>query len=339
VARYLSPPDSYSFNVPCQRADTLTLRTGALMSSQPSIVRLGSLVVFALLSSAAARAQQSEESPLAKIPWTHGPIVGKLGDIAEVKVPANCRFTDADGAKQFMEATQNPPSGTEQGVLLCRGTVASDSSFWFVVFEYNASGLVRDDDKSKLDQVALLRRIQRGTEAGNEERRKRGWGEIEVVGWQRAPYYDSLTHNLTWATRLRDKGPAGEETINHSVRLLGRGGVMNVDLVADPSQAESAVTAFDSILTDYAFIPGQRYSEWRAGDKVAEYGLTALIAGGAGAAAVKLGLFGKLWKAILMVVLALKKLVIIVVVAIGGFFKKLFGKRKSEPAAAPPPRA
>ena len=286
---------------------------------------------------------------MAKIPWTPGPIVGKLGDVAEVKVPANCRFTDADGAKQFMEVTQNPPSGAEQGVLLCRGTTATDSSYWFVIFEYNASGLVRDDDKSRLDQAALLHTIQRGTEAGNEERRRRGWGEIEVIGWQRQPYYDSLTHNLTWATRLRDKGSAGEETINHSVRLLGRGGVMNADLVADPSQAVTAVAAFDSILTDYAFIPGQRYSEWRSGDKVAEYGLTALIAGGAGAAALKLGLFGKLWKVILALVLALKKLVIVVVLAIGGFFKKLFGKRKAEPTPAragpasrgvtPPPNA
>lgn len=316
------------------------------MTSTSSVVRLGTVVVAALLGSAGARAQQAEKSPLAKIPWTQGPVVGRLGDVAEVRVPANCRFTDADGAKQFMEATQNPPSGTEQGVLLCRGTTATDSSYWFVVFEYNASGLVRDDDKSKLDQAALLRTIQRGTEAGNDERRRRGWGEIEVVGWQRAPYYDSLTHNLTWATRLRDKGSAGEETINHSVRLLGRGGVMNADLVADPAQAVTAVAAFDSILTDYAFIPGQRYSEWRAGDKVAEYGLTALIAGGAGAAAVKLGLFGKLWKVILTLVLALKKLVIIVAVAIGSFFKKLFGKRKAEPAptpssrgVAPPPNA
>lgn len=304
------------------------------MPSTSSIVRFGAAVVITLLGSSSARAQQAEQSPTAKIPWTQGPIVGKLGDIAEVKVPANCRFTDAEGAKQFMEVTQNPPSGAEQGVLLCRGATATDSSYWFVIFEYNASGLVRDDDKSKLDQAALLRTIQRGTEAGNEERRRRGWGEIEVIGWQRQPYYDSLTHNLTWATRLRDKGSAGEETINHSVRLLGRGGVMNADLVADPSQAVTAVAAFDSILTDYAFIPGQRYSEWRSGDKVAEYGLTALIAGGAGAAALKLGLFGKLWKVILALVLALKKLVIVVAVAIGGFFKKLFGKRKPEPTPA-----
>lgn len=306
------------------------------MTSKSSIVRFGAVCVLMLLGSSSASAQQAGGSPRVKIPWADGPIVGKLGDVAEVKVPANCRFADAEGAKAFMEVTQNPASGAEQGVLLCRSTTATDSSYWFVIFEYNASGLVRDDDKSKLDQAALLRTIQRGTDAGNEERRHRGWTEIEVVGWHLAPYYDSLTHNLTWATRIRDKGSAGEESINHSVRLLGRGGVMNVDLVADPSQAETAVAAFDSILTDYTFVPGQRYSEWRAGDKVAEYGLAALIAGGAGAAAMKLGLFGKLWKVILTLVLALKKLVIVVAVAIGSFFKKLFGKRKTAPASAPP---
>lgn len=314
-----------------------------------SVVRLSIALTTLLFAHAAVgRAQQADSStsPLAKIPWARGPVVGKLGDVAEVRVPANCRFADAKGAKQFMEATQNPPSGAEQGVLLCRGTAPNDSSFWFVIFEYNASGYVRDDDKGKLDSTALLRSIQRGTEEGNEERRNRGWGEIEVVGWQRAPYYDSLTHNLTWATRLREKGAANDETINRSVRLLGRGGVMNVDLVLDPNQTLTAVPAFDSILGGYTFVQGQRYSEWRAGDKVAQFGLTALIAGGAGVAAVKLGLFAKFWKFILAIFLALKKLVIVVIAAIGGFFKRLFGRKKAatptaaqKPSVAAPPNA
>ena len=300
------------------------------------IARLTVVLATLLTQPVVGRAQRADTStsPLAKIPWAVGPVIGKLGDVAEVRVPANCRFTDAKGAKQFMEATQNPPSGAEQGVLLCRGSAPNDSSFWFVTFEYNPSGYVRDDEKGKLDSTALLRSIQRGTEEGNEERRDRGWGEIEVIGWQRAPYYDTLTHNLTWATRLREKGAANGETINHSVRLLGRGGVMNVDLVVDPEQTVTAVAAFDSILESYSFVQGQRYSEWRAGDKVAKFGLTALIAGGAGVAAVKLGLFAKFWKFILAIILALKKLVVIVIAAIGGFFKRLFGRKKAAPTAA-----
>ena len=283
------------------------------------------------VAATAARAQQSgSDNPLLKIDWARGPVIGKLGDVAQVRVPENCRFADGAGARKFMEITQNPTSGAEQGVLLCMSTAARDSGYWFVIFEYNASGLVKDDEKSTLDQAKILRTIQRGTEAGNSERRRRGWGEIEIIGWQREPYYDSLTHNLTWATRLREKGSeSNEETINHSVRLLGRGGVMNADLVAEPGQMEGAVAAFDSILTDYSFVAGQRYSEWRAGDKVAQYGLTALIAGGAGVAAVQLGLFAKLGKFLLAILLALKKLVLIVFAAIAGFFKRLFGRKKT----------
>ncbi len=45
-------------------------------------------------------------------------------------------------------------------------------------------------------------------------------------------------------------------------------------------------------------MPGQKYAEWRSGDKVAKYGLTALIVGGAATAAVKSGLLIKFWKLI-----------------------------------------
>jgi uncharacterized membrane-anchored protein len=278
------------------------------------------------------RAQQAPgRSPLSEIEWAVGPVAGKLGTVAQVSVPASCRFTDARGAKKFMELTQNPASGDEQGVLLCTDS-ARDSSMWFVVFTFDKSGFVKDDEKTSLDAAAILETLKRGTNDGNEERRSRGWPELEVTGWEKAPYYDTASNNLTWATRVRQKG-SNEESVNHSVRLLGREGVMNVDLVADHTQFASAVTDFNNILTSYAYTPGHRYAEWRSGDKVAEYGLTALIAGGAGAAAVKLGLFGKLWKLIVVAFLALKKLLIVAAVAVAGFFKRLFSKRKT-PALA-----
>ena len=141
------------------------------------------------------------------------------------------------------------------------------------------------------------------------------------------------THNLTWSTIVRGKGTSSQ-SINHSVRLLGRGGVMHADLVADPAQVGSAVDAFDNILGGYSYVTGQRYSEWREGDKVAAYGLTALIAGGAGVAAAKLGLFGKAWKLILTLPLALKRLVIVVVAAVCAFFKKIFVRKKADDRSA-----
>jgi uncharacterized membrane-anchored protein len=132
------------------------------------------------------------------------------------------------------------------------------------------------------------------------------------------PYYDAATNNLTWSVDGKDQEE--EHSINHSVRLLGRGGVMNVDLIADPGQMATAVPAFNAAMSGFTFKPGHRYSEWREGDKIASYGLTALVAGGVGAAAVKSGLIGKLWK-----------LIVVGFLAIGAGIKRLFS-RKGEQA-------
>lgn len=287
------------------------------------------------------RAQESEgesraRSLMARIQWVEGPTKGKLGMVAEVGVPAGCQFTDAQGSKLFMELTENPPSGNEMGVLLCESE--ETDSHWFVLFSWDASGYVKDDEQGTLDRKAILASLQDGTRAGNAERRAAGWSELELVGWQLAPFYDPNTHNLTWSTRLREKG-TNDETINHSVRLLGRGGVMHADLVIDPSELATSLPMFDQMIRQYTFLPGQTYAEWRDGDKVAEYGLTALIAGGAGAAAVKMGFFGKLWKLILGVLLALKKFVVVLVVAIVAGVKKLFGKGDGESGGQKKPAA
>jgi uncharacterized membrane-anchored protein len=288
-------------------------------------------------------AAAQDDSTFARFNFDEGPITGRLGLVAAVDVPEHCRFTEAKGAQNFLEATQNPPSGKELGLVLCKAGVA-DTSYWFVVFTFDESGYVKDDEKKDLDADKILKSIQEGTEAGNAARRNRGWEELQVTGWERPPYYDSLTHNLTWSTRLRGKQTPGE-SINHSVRLLGRRGVMHVDLVADPADMSVAVAAFDSLIGSYTYLSGNKYAEWQKGDKIAKYGLTALIAGGAAAAAFNLGFFGKMWKVILAVILALKKLIIVVFAAAATFFKRIFGKKTPKPdtaaapAAAPPVRA
>ena len=283
------------------------------------------------VSSARASAQQGG-SILDKM--DQGPITGRLGLEAALEVPSYCRFADSKVTKEFLVASENPPSGNEVGLLFCQTPGSDSSGYWFVVFSFDKSGYVKDTEKQTLDGAKILKTIQAGTEAGNEARRDQGWDELFVDGWERPPYYDTLTHNLTWSTRLHAKG-SPDQTVNHSVRLLGRRGVMHADLVADPADMAVAVPAFDSILVEYSYLAGHSYSEWKEGDKIAKYGLTALIAGGTGAAAMKLGLFGKMWKFILGMIIALKKALIAIVVAIGAFFKRFFGKK--EPKEEPPP--
>ena len=65
--------------------------------------------------------------------------------------------------------------------------------------------------------------------------------------------------------------------LNHSVRLLGRGGVMSVDLVVSPEHYQRALPAFNGVIGKFEYQTGHTYAEWREGDKVAKYGLTALF--------------------------------------------------------------
>ena len=108
--------------------------------------------------------------------------------------------------------------------------------------------------------------------------------------------------------------------------------MVSAELVADAAQLGAIVPQFDQVIGATKFVSGQTYSEWREGDKVAAFGLVALVAGGAGVAAGKLGLFGKLWKLVLAFVLAVKKLVVIAVIGLAAFVKRLFRKKKTATA-------
>ena len=298
-----------------------------------------SLALLALLAPAAA--SQERLTVYNVIPWQHGPMTATLGTVAMVDIPHYCMFGDGKGAQKFLRATQNTPSGNETGIMLCTVPGKDSSSNWFVVFSFDESGYVKDANKETLDATKILQTIREGQEQDNEYRRDRGFAELVIPGWRREPYYDTLTSNLTWSLRVRGKEEdESGESINHSVRLLGRKGVMHADLVADPVDMNVAVPAFDSILANYSYVTGNSYAEWKPGDKVAKYGLTALVAGGAGLAAVKLGLFAKAWKWLLGILVALKKLAIVVVLGIVAFFKKIIawfrdrGSREPAPAMA-----
>jgi uncharacterized membrane-anchored protein len=274
---------------------------------------------------AVLRAQEPEQGP--RIEWEEGPAVATLGDVAKISIPAGYRFTGPEGARKVLELTQNTASGNELGILT--PMPSDDGAAWFVIFTFRKTGYVKDTEGSSLDARKILETISRGTEESNAIRKRRGWGALHVVGWAKAPYYDPETHNLTWAIRGRAEGEGEEgesdESINYSTRVLGREGTMSVELVIAPEQFDDAVEQFNTILTGFSYTPGHTYAEWKAGDPVAKYGLTALIVGGAGAVALKSGVLAKFWK-----------LIVIGVAAAAGALKRmvanLFGKRGEAPA-------
>ena len=243
------------------------------------------------------------------VKWQKGDSVGDLGDIARVKVPQGFRFAGAADTRIIMEANQNPSNGKELGF------VAPEGENWFAVFEFDDVGYVKYDEKDSLDANAILDSIKKGTEAGNKERVRRGWATMQIIGWEQAPHYNDFTHNLEWAVKASSEGLT---VVNHNTRLLGRGGVMEVTLVTDPMTLGQTLSKFKTMLQGFEFKQGQRYAEFRSGDKVAAYGLTGLIVGGTTAALVKTGAFKWLWKVLVAAFLA-----------VSAFVKKLFSRNKT----------
>ena len=278
----------------------------------------GTISLAALLAGIAVaplHAADSRPTVLDKVKWGVGPCAGRLGSVAEIQVPDGYIFAGADDTRLLMEAMRNPTSGSELGFF------APKAMNWFLVFEFDETGYIKDDEKDSLDANAMLDSIQKGNEAGNREREKRGWPPLKIIGWEQPPRYNPETHNLEWAIRGEAQG---ESVVNFNTRLLGREGVMKVTLVTAPTELPATMPKFRDAIGLFTFTQGHRYAEFRQGDKIAKYGLSALIVGGATAVAVKTGLFKWLWKGI-----------VIGAIALSGFFKRIFSRNKN--TAVPPP--
>ena len=246
---------------------------------------------------------------------TKGPATAKLGAIARIEVPADCVLLDGEATRKRKKSFGNRVSGKEVGLI------SPTNRLWAVYFEHDDSGHVLDDEKNKLDSMAdeLLASYKAGAAQQNKERERTGAPAIEIVGWQQPPHYDETTHNLSWAIRATS---GGQPLLNYNTRLLGRLGSMEVVLACDPDQLPQTLPAFTGLLAGFSFQSGQTYAEYRPGDKVAKYGLAALVVGGAAVGAAKLGLLAWLLP-------FLKKgwiLIVAAFAAVANFFKKLFAK-------------
>jgi len=275
-----------------------------------------SLVIVGL-SPVSAYATESEDT--LKINWIEGPNTVDVGkDLAKLDLPSEYVFADGEDAKKLMKEMDNYVTGIEQGIVFSK----DNNENWFILFEFNDMGYVRDNDAKEIDADKLLSDIKKGTEEDNKERIKNGKSTLDIIGWDEKPHYDANTHNLVWSVLSNSRG---EQIVNYNVRVLGRGGVTEVTLVAGKDEMEKVKPKLGAIISNYSYKEGKKYTDYIKGDKAAEVGLTALIAGGVGAGAAKVGLLAK-------ILLIFKKIWIVIIVGIGGVFKGIIGrfKRKSK---------
>src|SRR5262249_35146983 len=152
-------------------------------------------------------------------------------------------------------------------------------------------GYIKDDDSKSIDADAILKSIKEGTAQDNEQRRQQGIPELEIVDWIEKPNYETGTHHLIWSLEAKEpNAPAdADNTVNYNTYALGRGGYISLNLVTAMSTVEKDKAVVRELLSNLTFNDGKRYEDFNAStDKVAEYGLLALIGG---LAVKKLGLF------------------------------------------------
>jgi uncharacterized membrane-anchored protein len=261
----------------------------------------------------------------------HGPADIKLAAQASLALPAGYIFVPAKEGNQLMRAMGN---GAHDSLLGLVFPGDGHEGQWFVVVRYLPEGYIRDDDAKNWNADEMLQSIKDGTEEANKERSARGIPAIEVIGWAEKPHYDAASHQLVWAMSSRDKGSANAapEGINYNTYALGREGYISMNLVTAYQTIEADKANATTLLSALHFNDGKGYGDFNAStDKVAAYGLAALVAG---VAVKKLGLLA----AAGVFLLKFWKLLALGAVGASAALSRVLGRKKTG-GDSPPPAA
>ncbi len=261
------------------------------------------------------------DSVVNSLDYKSGKILLKT-DLATIDVPKGFLFLEGKDARYILEEVWGNPEDTDiLGILVPEGVNMLAAESWAIVYTYEEDGHVEDDDAEDYDYNELLEEMKTQTVDASVERVKLGYEAISLVGWAKAPFYDQATHKLHWAKELKF-GDDSITTLNYNIRMLGRKGVLVMNIVSGMDNIKTVETKIDAILASTNFNTGSRYEDFDSSiDKVAEYGIGGLIAGGILAKTgvlAKIGIFlVKGWKIIAIAVVGL----------IAAFKNKIFKKK------------
>jgi uncharacterized membrane-anchored protein len=283
-----------------------------------------------------ANSQRAAEDKQIHDAVKRGPVDITLHDEAMLSVPKGEIFLPAQEAGILLRRMGNFTNDRLLGMILPEG-----DENWFVVAEFDDSGYVKDEEGKDIDADKLLQGMKEGTEEENKARREKNIDPMRVTRWIESPHYDQASRHLVWSIELETldaNGAVKGTNLNYNTYALGRGGFVELNLVTDIASVEKDKTYVRQLLSNLKFIPGKRYGDFNAStDKVAAFGLLALIGG---LAVKKLGLLA------LAGVFFVKFAKIIIAACLGGFavFRKFFRKNDDDVHAdmrgaptAPPP--
>ncbi len=241
------------------------------------------------------------------------------GGIASLDVPEDFYYLNPQDSKIVLEKIWgNPEDELNLGMLFPAGATPFDGDSWGVTIEYSEEGYIRDDDADEIDYDELLQEMQQAALEESKYRVEQGYESIRLVGWAEPPYYDAEQKKMYWAKELAF-GEAETNTLNYNIRVLGRKGVLVLNFIAGMPELEEIRQSRGAVLAMTSFNPGYRYEEFDPEfDKVAAYGLGALVAG---KVLAKTGFLA-------MALLLLKKFWVLIPLALGWLWR-LFSRKET----------
>lgn len=295
-----------------------------LLAGLPAVLFLMAAAAGATSQGPYPETQDALDAEYAKLTWIEEPGSYKLeaSNSAVTLGPGRSLLAGADAERLLflMNAVQFPNT---EAVLY------DDESGVMVTFEFFEEGFVKDGDWTDVEASQLLEDIRAGTEEANREREKYGISTMTVSGWAEEPNYDPETNTVRWAIEFAE---GDGSTINATALSLSRYGYEQLTWVGTREQYAQLSGLLTTALDSHVFDDGHRYADFQDGDKVAAYGVAALVAAATGA---------KLGKGVIAVIIAvavafLKKGWIVVLLLLGGigaWVRKLLLSRKEQAPA------
>jgi|HubBroStandDraft_1064217.scaffolds.fasta_scaffold00011_28 uncharacterized membrane-anchored protein len=192
-----------------------------------------------------------------------------------------------------------------------------------VYFSYVDAGYVTDDDWSNVDASGMIDDIKSGTEEANAERESQGLGRMHVTGWLQQPVFDKPTKTVHWAI----EGTADDGAWVNAIALkLGRYGYERITWATAPEDYRPTGGTTDVMLAAQNFDSGARYEDHVSADKLAGYGIGALVATVAGVKIAQVLGFGA-------ILLFAKKFIVLIIAGVAAAFgavRRFFGGSRKQ---------
>ncbi|RJY08525.1 DUF2167 domain-containing protein [Aurantiacibacter aquimixticola] len=245
---------------------------------------------------------------------------------ARIALGPDLRFLPpADARRIVVDLWENPSTEADDilGMIVPESADAK-SPEWGAVIRWEPIGHVAADTAREADYDALMDEMQAQVRAQNDKRREDGYTPVQLLGWAERPSYDSVSNTVTWARELRFFD-GGENTLHYNVRILGRYGVLSMNIVAPMDRLAEVSTVAKQLSERTEFVPGARYADFDAErDEVAGYGVAGLVATGVGVAVAKnAGVFAVIAKLLQPLGIAL----LVLAAALAVPFRRWFGTK------------